>query len=92
MLSAPKSSAQGATFIKAPNDSAFGKVLINNMDKNSFGDDMEPSTVDMQLASMILNGETAIFHSHEKIADMKKYQNCDKNYADCAPTRAARCL
>ena len=58
MITAPTTTAQGATFIKAPNDSAFSKVFLNNMDRNSFGVDMERSTIDKQLAQMISNGKT----------------------------------
>ena len=31
MVTAPNTTALGAYFIKAPNDSAFGKVFLNNI-------------------------------------------------------------
>ena len=77
MITAPTTTAQGATFIKAPNDSAFSKVFLNNMDRNSFGVDMERSTIDKQLAQMISNGKTAIFHIHDILSEMQKYKNCE---------------
>ena len=36
MVTASNTSSVGAAFTKAPNDSAFGKVFLNNMDSNSF--------------------------------------------------------
>ena len=77
MITAPNTTAQGATFIKAPNDSAFSKVFLNNMDRNSFGGDMERRTIDKQLAQMISNGKTAIFHIHDILSEMQKYKNCE---------------
>ena len=76
MVTAPNTTALGVYFIKAPNDSAFEKVFLNNMDRNSFSVDMEISTLEKQLALMISNGDTAIFHAHQKISEMQKYKNC----------------
>ena len=36
MFTAPKTGSIARRFIKAPNNSAFGKVFHNNMDWNSF--------------------------------------------------------
>ena len=73
----PKTTVQGAIFIKAHKDSTFGRVFKNNMDQNSFGNDMEKSTIEKQLALMITNGKTAIFHIHDIISEMDKYKNCE---------------
>ena len=76
MVTEPKTNAIGAAFTKAPNDSAFGKVFLNNMDSNSFGNDMEASTVEKQIAFMISNSKTAIFYFHGKISGTQAYKNC----------------
>ena len=76
MVTTPNTTAQGTFFQRAPNDNAFGKVFRNNMDRNSFGADMEISTLEKQLAMMISNSDTAIFYPHQKISETQKYKNC----------------
>ena len=71
MLTRPKTGTTGATFIKAPYDSAFGKVFLNNMDKNSFSADTKN-----QIASMISNRKTALFSTHSAISRRQEYINC----------------
>ena len=69
----PANTTRGAqTFMKAPNNTAFGKVFLNNMDRNSFIGDKEK-----RLAMMISNAETAIFgKTYGKIVQMQRYKNC----------------
>ena len=76
MFTTPKTTAQGTFFQRAPNDNAFGKVFRNNMDRNSFGADMEISTLEKQLTMMISNSDRAIFYPHQKISETQKYKNC----------------
>ena len=76
MVTGPTTFVQGAAFIKAPNDSAFGKVFLNNMDWNSFSSDAERNTIEEQIALMISNGKTAIFHVYEKLSETQEYRNC----------------
>ena len=71
MLTRPKTGTTGATFIKAPYDSAFGKVFLNNMDKNSFSADTKN-----QIATMISNRKTALFSTHSTISKRQEYINC----------------
>ena len=77
MVTTPITNAQGTFFLRAPNDNAFGKVFRNNMDRNSFGADMQISTLEKQLALMISNSDTGIFYPHQKISDTQKYKNCE---------------
>ena len=71
MVTAPKTSATGAAFTKAPNDSAFGKVFRNNMDKKSFS-----SNTKNQIAVMISNSKTAMFEDTGRILEVQEYRNC----------------
>ena len=72
MLTAANTTRGAQTFIKAPNNTAFGKVFLN-MDRNSFISDKEK-----RLAMMIQNGKTAIFgKTYGKIVQMKEYKNCE---------------
>ena len=71
MVTAPKTSSTGAAFTKAPNDSAFGKVFLNNMDENSFSIDTK-----RQIALMILNSKTAFFNDHTEVVAQQEYSNC----------------
>ena len=64
--------ALGDTFIKAPMDSAFGKVFMNNMDKeDSFSSDSKN-----QIELMISNSKTAMFNVHNVISEIQEYRNC----------------
>ena len=66
-----KTDAIGATFIKAPKDSAYGKVFLNNMDKeDSFSDTKN------QIQLMISNSKTAMFNAHNVISEIQEYRNC----------------
>ena len=76
MVTGPTTFVQGAAFIKAPNDSSFGKVFLNNMNWDSFSSDTEKNTIDAQIALMISNGKTAIFHVYEKLSETQEYRNC----------------
>ena len=73
MLTAPKTGTIGASFIKAPNDSTYGKVFRNNMDWNSFSNS---SNMKNQIATMILNSKTAMFDMHTRISETEEYRNC----------------
>ena len=74
MLTSSNSTSIGATFMKAPNDSLFGKVFRNNMDSNSFSSD-----TNKQISLTILNGRTAIFQMHTAIVAEQEYTNCQVN-------------
>ena len=76
MLTSANTTRGAQTFINAPNNTAFGKAYLNNMDRNSFSSDLKKITIEKQIASMISNGDTAIFHAHQKISEMQKYKNC----------------
>ena len=71
MVTSQKNGAIGDAFIKAPNDSAFGKVFLNNMDKNSFN-----RNITNQIASMISNRKTAMFSTHSIMSRRQEYINC----------------
>ena len=71
MLTAANTTRGAQTFMKAPNNTAFGKVFLNNMDRNSFISDKEK-----QLAMMISNGKTAMYNIHDTISAMQEYRNC----------------
>ena len=71
MVTASNTTVIGATFTKSPKDSAFGKVFLNNMDKNSFSADTKN-----QIASMISNRKTAFFSTHSAISRRQEYINC----------------
>ena len=71
MVTRPITGTTGATFTKAPNDSAFGKVFLNNMDKNSFN-----RNITNQIASMISNRKTAMFSTHSIMSRRQEYINC----------------
>ncbi len=72
MVTHKNSSVFGAAFIKAPNDSDFGKVFINNMNEHSFiGNTKE------QIATMISNSKTAMFNSHNSVSEGQEYRNCE---------------
>ena len=73
MVTAQKTSATGASFTKAPNDSAFHKVLLNNMDDNSFRTNSGPEN---QISLMISNSRTALFDTHARISVVPEYRNC----------------
>ena len=75
MVTSQKNGAIGDAFIKAPNDSAFGKVFLNNMDWNSFMDPISYNTK-KQIAMMILNGKTALFDIHTRISESQEFRNC----------------
>ena len=73
MITAANTTRGAQTFMKAPNNTAFGKVFINNMDRNSFISDKEK-----RLALMTPNGKKAIFgKTYGKIVQMKEYKNCE---------------
>ena len=73
MLTSANTTRGAQTFINAPNNTAFGKVFINNMDRNSFISDKEK-----RLALMTPNGKKAIFgKTYGKIVQMKEYKNCE---------------
>ena len=71
MVTRPITDATGAIFTKAPNDSSFGKVFLNNMDKDSFS-----SNTKNQITSMISNGKIAMFDMHSIISRRQEYINC----------------
>ena len=72
MLTSANTTRGARTFMKAPNNTAFGKVFQNNMDNNSFSSNKEK-----QLALMSPNGKTAIFgKTYGKIVQMQRYKNC----------------
>ena len=75
MVTGPTTTMQGVAFTKAHNDSAFGKVFLNNMDWNSFMDPISYNTK-KQIAMMILNGKTALFDIHTRISESREYRNC----------------
>ena len=56
MLTGSEESAYGTSFKRAVEGSAFDKVFHNNMDKNSFNND-----IDAQIKLMVLNSKTAYF-------------------------------
>ena len=74
MVTTSNTSSVGAAFTKAPNDSAFGKVFLNNMDRNSFTSDTKK-----QIALIILNSKTAIFNIHSALVAEQEYKNCQVN-------------
>ena len=74
MVTASNTSSVGAAFTKAPNDSAFGKVFLNNMDSNSFTSDTKK-----QIVLIILNSKTAIFNIDSALAAEQEYTNCQVN-------------
>ena len=76
MATGPKTTSQGAAFAKASIDSSFGKVFLNNMDRKSFSVDLERNTIEKQIAMMISNGKTAIFHSAGTISQTQEYKKC----------------
>ena len=76
MATGPKTTSQGAAFAKAPIDSSFGKVFLNNMDRKSFSVDLERNTIEKQIAMMISNGKTAIFHFAGAISQTQQYKKC----------------
>ena len=82
MLTRPKTGTTGATFIKAPYDSAFGKVFLNNMDANSFSTDLERNTIERQIAFMISNSKTAMFYVHGKMSETQAFRNCQVSKID----------
>ena len=71
MVTSSNSTSIGVAFIKAPNDSLFGKVFLNNMDSNSFSSDTKK-----QISLIILNGRTAIFQTHSAMVAEQEYTNC----------------
>ena len=71
MLTAANTTRGAQTFMKAPNNTAFGKVFLNNMDKNSFSADTKN-----QIASMISNRKTALYSTHSTISRRQEYINC----------------
>ena len=73
MVTNQNTSATGASFTQAPNDSAFHKVLLNNMDENSFRTNSGPEN---QITLMISNSRTALFDTHSKISAVPEYRNC----------------
>ena len=77
IVTGPKTNAIGDIFTKASNHSAFGKVFLNNMDGNSFGNDLEGSTIEKQIALLISNSKTAIFHYNSKLSETQGYRNCE---------------
>ena len=75
MLTGSRDNAIGAAFNKAPKDSPFHKVFLNNMDKKvniSFSSD-----IDKQIALTISKTETAFYYTHSTMLDRHEYQNCD---------------
>ena len=79
MLTVGSIGAIGSLFTKASNLSAFGKVFLNNMDRNSFSFDTKK-----QIARMILNSKTAFFNDHNEIVAQKEYINCQvKKFKQC---------
>ena len=73
MITTSNTTAVGAMFPNAPNDSAFGKVFLNNMDGNSFN-----SNSKKQIALMILKGKTAFFNEHREVVSQQD-SNCQVN-------------
>ena len=71
MLTDSTETSTGASFTKAVKDDAFNKVFHNNMDKNSFNDD-----IDGQIELMISNSKTAYYRGHDAILFQKEYKNC----------------
>ena len=71
MVTRPNTTISGAAFTNAPNDSAFGKVFLNNMDRNSFSWDTKK-----QIALVISNNKTAMFDIHSTISETQEYRNC----------------
>ena len=76
MVTGPINAMQGVAFTRAPYDSAFGKVFQNNMDRNSFSSDLEKNTIKKQIALMISNSKTAMYHFHDTIFETQEYRNC----------------
>ena len=74
MLTSSNSAAIGAAFTKAPNDSLFGKVFLNNMDSNSFSSDTKK-----QISLTISKSQTAIFKLDNAIVVEQEYKNCQVN-------------
>ena len=72
MLTGPKSNAIGAAFLKAPKDSPFHKVFLNNMVENiSFKSDIKK-----QIALTISKTETAFYYGHSLTMAKQEYKNC----------------
>ena len=76
MLTAANTTRGAQTFMKAPNNTAFGKVFQNNMDRNSFASDMEEKTIEKQIELTFSNSKTAIFHFNGEISEKLQYRNC----------------
>ena len=74
MVTSSNSTSTGAAFTKAPNDSLFGKVFLNNMDSNSFSSDTKK-----QISLTILNSRTALFRPDSGIVTEQEYKNCQVN-------------
>ena len=76
MFTAPKTGSIGQRFIKAPNDSAFGKVFHNNMDWNSFI--ASSAKIKKHIATMVSNShsKTAMFDMPTRISETQEYRNC----------------
>ena len=74
MLTSSNSTPLGAAFTKAPNESLFGKVFLNNMDSNSFSSDTKK-----QISLTILKSQTAIFKLDNAIVVEQEYKNCQVN-------------
>ena len=74
MVTSSNSTSTGAAFTKAPNDSLFGKVFLNNMDSNSFSSDTKK-----QISLTILNSQTALFRPDSGIVTEQEYKNCQVN-------------
>ena len=71
MVTTSNTTTIGAMFTNAPNDSAFGRVFLNNTDENSFNSDTKK-----QIALMISNSKTAMFYSHSAVVAEQEYTNC----------------
>ena len=74
MLTAANTTRGAQTFIKAPNNTAFGKVYLNNMDENSFR--KNNYGFQNQIELMISNRKTALFYPHSRVSEVPEYRNC----------------
>ena len=72
MLTGTQSNAIGAAFHKAPKDSPFHRVFLNNMDETvSFNSDIKK-----QIALTISKTETAFYYGHSLTMAKQEYKNC----------------
>ena len=81
MVTTSKGSATGSIFISSPPNSAFGKILRNNMDSNSFMRGNYTETI-------LSNSKTAIFRTSNGMRNTEEFKECQ--VCLCMETRPSR--